>query len=84
LFFTASERQSLTRFLAELNAANVTVTARQVKHHFSTFQPLLNELRDTLRLRLTGGDAQFKDEELKAIIGLLAGPGVAWELKLGS
>jgi small GTP-binding protein len=43
-----------------------------------------NELRDTLRLRLTGEDAQFKDEELKAVIGLLAGPGAVWELKFGS
>jgi hypothetical protein len=43
-----------------------------------------NELRDTLRLRLTGEDAQIKDEELKAVIGLLAGPGVVWELKFGS
>ncbi len=43
-----------------------------------------NELRDTLRLRLTGEGAQFKDEELKAATGLLAGPGVVWELNFGS
>lgn len=43
-----------------------------------------NELRDALRLRLVGKDAQFKDEELKAVIGLLAGPGVVWELEFGS
>jgi small GTP-binding protein len=43
-----------------------------------------NELRDALRLRLAGGDAQFKDEELKAVVSLLAGPGVVWELAFGS
>jgi hypothetical protein len=43
-----------------------------------------NEVRDALRLRLTGGDSPFKDEELKAMVGLLAGPGVVWELSFGS
>ena len=43
-----------------------------------------NELRDALRLRWAGEDEQFKDEELKAVVGLLAGPGVVWELAFGS
>ena len=43
-----------------------------------------NELRDALRLRLAGEDGQFTDEELKAVVGLLAGPGVVWELEFGS
>jgi small GTP-binding protein len=43
-----------------------------------------NELRDALRLRLAGEDVQLKDEELKAVVGLLAGPGVVWELTFGS
>jgi len=48
-----------------------------------------NELRDALRLRLSAGaehfeHEQFKDEELKAVVGLLAGPGVVWELAFGS
>jgi small GTP-binding protein len=43
-----------------------------------------NELRDALRLRLSGDEAQFKDAELKAVVGLLAGPGVVWELEFGS
>ncbi|MEK7405358.1 MAG: DUF4365 domain-containing protein, partial [Acidobacteriota bacterium] len=43
-----------------------------------------NELRDALRLRLTGEGEPFKDEELKAVVGLLAGPGVVWELTFGS
>jgi small GTP-binding protein len=43
-----------------------------------------NELRDALRLRLAGEDGQFKDEELKAVVGLLAGPGVVWELAFGN
>ena len=43
-----------------------------------------NELRDSLRLRLAGENVQFKDEELKAVVGLLAGPGVVWELAFGS
>jgi hypothetical protein len=43
-----------------------------------------NELRDALRLRLTGEDSPFKDEELRAVVGLLAGPGVVWELAFGS
>jgi small GTP-binding protein len=43
-----------------------------------------NELRDALSLRLTGLESPFKDEELKAVVGLLAGPGVVWELEFGS
>ena len=47
-----------------------------------------NELRETLRLRLmekkTGEGERFTDEELKAVVSLLAGPGVVWELKFGS
>ena len=43
-----------------------------------------NELRDALRLRLSGEDSHFKDEELKAVIALLAGPGIVWELAFGS
>jgi small GTP-binding protein len=43
-----------------------------------------NELRDALRLRLPGPRAQFTDDQLKAVIGLLAGPGVVWELAFGS
>ncbi len=43
-----------------------------------------NELRDTLQLRLSGEGARFTDEELKAVVSLLAGPGVVWELKFGS
>ena len=47
-----------------------------------------NELRETLQLRLmedkTGEVTRFTDEELKAVVSLLAGPGVVWELKFGS
>jgi small GTP-binding protein len=47
-----------------------------------------NELRETLQLRLmeaqTGEVVRFTDEELKAVVNLLAGPGVVWELKFGS
>jgi small GTP-binding protein len=43
-----------------------------------------NELRETLQLRLSGEFPRFSDEELKAVVGLLAGPGVVWELKFGS
>ncbi len=43
-----------------------------------------NELRDNLRLRLAGKGIQFKDEELKAVVGLLAGPGAVKELEFGS
>lgn len=43
-----------------------------------------NELRETLTLRLLGEDARFTDNELKAVVSLLAGPGVVWELKFGS
>jgi small GTP-binding protein len=44
----------------------------------------INELRDALRLRMSGDDAAFKDDELKAVVSLLAGPGVVWELEFGS
>jgi small GTP-binding protein len=43
-----------------------------------------NELCDALRLRLAGKDGHFRDEELKAVVGLLAGPGAVWELAFGS
>ncbi len=44
----------------------------------------LNELRDALRLLLIGESVAFNDAELKAVIRLLAGPGVVWELDFGS
>ncbi|HEX8097078.1 MAG TPA: GTP-binding protein, partial [Pyrinomonadaceae bacterium] len=43
-----------------------------------------NELRETLQLRLSGEFPRFTDDELKAVVSLLAGPGVVWELKFGS
>ena len=43
-----------------------------------------NELRETLRLTLPSPFSSFTDEELQAVIGLLAGPGVVWELGFGS
>jgi small GTP-binding protein len=43
-----------------------------------------NELRETLQLRLSGEFKRFTDEELRAVLSLLAGPGVVWELKFGS
>ncbi len=41
-----------------------------------------NDLREALTLRL--GGQRFSDDELKAVISLLAGPGVVWELGFGS
>jgi small GTP-binding protein len=43
-----------------------------------------NELRETLQMRLSGEVVRFTDEELKAVMSLLAGPDVVWELKFGS
>ena len=43
-----------------------------------------NELRETLQLRLSGEVDRFADEELRAVMTLLAGPGVVWELAFGS
>ena len=43
-----------------------------------------NELRETLQLRLSGEFKRFADEELGAVLTLLAGPGVVWELAFGS
>lgn len=43
-----------------------------------------NELRETLQLRLPAEVARFTDDELKAVIGLLSGPAIVWELKFGS
>ena len=43
-----------------------------------------NELRDSLQMRMAGQAERFSDEQLKAVIGLLAGPGAVWELKFGS
>lgn len=44
----------------------------------------LNELRETLQLKLANEGEHFTDEQLKAVVSLLAGPGVVWELKFGS
>ena len=44
----------------------------------------LNELREALQLRLSGELMRFTDDELKAVVSLLSGPGVVWEFKLGS
>jgi small GTP-binding protein len=41
-----------------------------------------NELRDALCLRMEGH--RFSDDELRAVLTLLAGPGVVWELDFGS
>ena len=43
-----------------------------------------NELRETLQMRLASDYKRFTDEELRAVITLLAGPGVVWELAFGS
>ena len=43
-----------------------------------------NELREVLSLQMQGKDTKFTDAELKAVVGLLAGPGVVWELEFGS
>jgi len=43
-----------------------------------------NELRETLQLRLPDESARFDDKELRAVLTLLAGPGVVWELAFGS
>ena len=47
-----------------------------------------NELREALQLRLleekSGEVTRFTDDELRAVVSLLAGPGVVWELKFGS
>jgi small GTP-binding protein len=43
-----------------------------------------NELREALQLRLSGELTRFTDDEMKAVVGLLSGPGVVWELKFGS
>lgn len=44
----------------------------------------LNELREVLSLRMKGENATFTNAELKAVIVLLSGPGVVWELEFGS
>jgi hypothetical protein len=43
-----------------------------------------NELREALQLRRAGEITRFTDDELRAVVSLLAGPGVVWELKFGS
>lgn len=43
-----------------------------------------NELRDSLRLRLPPNEINFADAELKAVLSLLAGPGVIVELEFGA
>jgi small GTP-binding protein len=42
-----------------------------------------NDLRDRLKLLLIGNAALFSDDQLRAVISLLAGPGVVAELKFG-
>jgi len=44
----------------------------------------INELRETLQLRLSGEFKRFAAEELRAVLTLLAGPGVVWGLAFGT
>jgi small GTP-binding protein len=43
-----------------------------------------NELREALQLRLSTEGLRFSDDELWAVVRLLSGPGVVWQLKFGS
>ena len=42
-----------------------------------------NELRDRLRLQMGAEEGQFTDEQLRAVLSLLSGPGVVSELEFG-
>jgi hypothetical protein len=42
-----------------------------------------SELRETLQLRLFDEYKRFADEERRAVLTLLAGPGVVWDLAFG-
>lgn len=39
---------------------------------------MLQQTAETLQLRLPGESARFADAELRAVLTLLAGPGVVW------
>jgi len=43
-----------------------------------------NELKDVLVLTLAGEGVHFGEDEFKAVLGLLASPGVVWALEFGS
>ncbi len=43
----------------------------------------INELRDALQLRLGGEKVTVQDSDVRAVAGLLKGPGVVWELGFG-
>ncbi|MEM5406199.1 DUF4365 domain-containing protein [Paraburkholderia unamae] len=43
-----------------------------------------NELRDALKIRLPSGEVNFSDDELRAVLRLLSGPGVIIELEFGA
>ena len=43
-----------------------------------------NDLREVLLLTLAGEGVQFSDDEFKGVLGLLASPGVVWQLEFGS
>jgi small GTP-binding protein len=42
------------------------------------------ELRDALKIRLPSNEVNFEDDELKAVLRLLSGPGVILELEFGA
>ncbi len=42
-----------------------------------------NELREALQLRLAGRNLVIRDSDVRAVAGLLKGPGVVWELGFG-
>ena len=44
----------------------------------------LQRLRETLQLRLSGEFKRFTDEEVRAGLTLVAGPGVVWEPAFGN
>ena len=43
-----------------------------------------NELREVLLLKLAANETSFTDDQFKAVLALLAGPGVLWNLEFGS
>jgi hypothetical protein len=45
---------------------------------------VFNDLCETLQLRLSGEFKRFADAELRAVLTLLADPGVVWGLAFGS
>ena len=70
------------RVLLRFNELRETLQLRLVARHSNVENP--DDADSTRHWNVELRDVRFTDEELQAVVSLLAGPGVVWELEFGS